>query len=535
MKKIAGYPLHPILWALFPPLALLGNNITHITPINAIRAVLVTVCVSVTLTGLSKLVLRSWEKAAIVVTGFLVLFFSYGHVYNFIQNRVFLGVNVGRHRVLFPLFILVLGLIILWVIRRKDVHSLTTALNLIGALALIFPLYQVTSYEIRASAKKVSEPNQQIQEQVAGMHLTAGVTPPDIYYLILDTYTRADTLKKYFSFDNSAFIQSLEDRGFYVAACSQSNFSYTALSLASSLNFNYPQSLSSAFTPNDKNSADIYPYLSENAVAYTLRQLGYSFEVIDSGFSPTEIKNADIYYTPEDDWHSVFLGDGINSFESMELNTSAGMLLYEFNSYLPRAIQNFLSAYVLHRERILYALDVLDNMEKVPGPKFVFVHILAPHNPFVFGPAGEPIERKTFFTLNDDREVVTLAEYEAGYRDQVTYLNQRVLGIVDSLIQGSSQPPIIIIQGDHGVLRLPGWEDTILSTYYLPGGDYTGFYPNISPVNSFREIFNKYFGGQLPLLADQSCTMNADGDPYSCVPVPDPNPECTAQSAGQNP
>ncbi len=491
--------------------------------------------VCLALMGFSRLVLGRWDKAAVVVTGFLVLFFSYGHIYNRIQNRALLGINVGRHRVLFPLFILALALIIVWVFRRQEMPGLTIALNVIGVLALLFPIFQITSYEVRASAHNVGDPGKQIQAQVANLNLPAGVKPPDIYYIILDTYTRSDTLAQYFSYDNSGFLQDLVSRGFYVAGCSQSNFSYTTLSLATSLNFNYPSTLSESFTAADINSSDIYPYISENAIAYTLRKLGYRFEVIDSGFSPTELKNADFYYTPDDDWKSVFLGDGINSFESMVLNTSAGMLLYEFNSYLPRSIRIFLSAYVLHRERILYALDVLSGMGSLPGPKFVFVHILAPHNPFVFGPGGEPVERKTPFTLNDDREVITFEDYASGFRDQVTYLDQRVLGIVDSLIHDSSQPPVIIIQGDHGVSRLPGWEDTILNAYYLPGSDRAGLYPSISPVNSFRVIIDRYFGGQLPLLPDQSCTMDSASDPYSCVAVPDPNPQCAILAGGPTP
>lgn len=535
MKNKTQLPLHPILWALFPPLALLGDNISHITPVNAIRTIVVIWAVTLGLWGLCRLLVGRWDKAAVIVTGFLVLFFSYGHIYNLVQNRVLFGLNVGRHRVLFPVFILAWAMIILWALRCKDFRGLTTALNLIGLVVLIFPIYQIISHEVRSATKNVSTPNKTVQAEVADLQAPPGSSAPDIYYIILDTYTRADTLREYFEYDNSSFIAALENRGFYVAGCSQSNYSFTTLSLASSLNFNYPQTLNENLTTSNKNISDVYPYIYNNAVAFALHKLGYRFEAIDSGFSPTEITEADVYYTPEDDWHRIILGDGINSFESMELNTSAGMLLYEFNSYLPKDIRNFLSAYVLHRERILYALDVLDGMGSIPGPKFVFVHILAPHNPFVFGPNGELIERKTPFTLNDDREVVTLKDYVAGYRDQVNYLNQRVLTIVDALIQKSKQPPIIVIQGDHGTLRIPAWQDTILNAYYLPGSAQTSLYPGISPVNSFRIIFNTYFSGYLPLLPDQACTTDANDDPFSCVPVPDPNPQCVASAGTQKP
>ena len=40
----------------------------------------------------------------------------------------------------------------------------------------------------------------------------------------------------------------------------------------------------------------------------------------------------------------------------------------------------------------------------------------------------------------------------------------------------------------------------ILNAYYLPGADPRVFYPTISPVNSFRVVFNTYFGASLPLL-----------------------------------
>jgi hypothetical protein len=46
----------------------------------------------------------------------------------------------------------------------------------------------------------------------------------------------------------------------------------------------------------------------------------------------------------------------------------------------------------------------------------------------------------------------------------------------------------------------------ILNAYYLPGVDpaSAGLNDRISPVNSFRIVFNAYFGADLPLLPDQT-------------------------------
>jgi hypothetical protein len=60
----------------------------------------------------------------------------------------------------------------------------------------------------------------------------------------------------------------------------------------------------------------------------------------------------------------------------------------------------------------------------------------------------------------------------------------------------------------------------VLNAYYMPG--YTGqLYPSISPVNSFRIVFNAYFGTDLPLLKDTSY-FSPIPQIYDFSPVPNP-------------
>jgi hypothetical protein len=42
----------------------------------------------------------------------------------------------------------------------------------------------------------------------------------------------------------------------------------------------------------------------------------------------------------------------------------------------------------------------------------------------------------------------------------------------------------------------------ILNAYYLSGGDDSHLYPDITPVNTFRVVFNTAFGTDLSLLED---------------------------------
>ncbi len=62
-------------------------------------------------------------------------------------------------------------------------------------------------------------------------------TRPDIYYIVLDGYARADVLDGLYDFDNDDFISALESKGFVVPEQNHSNYPKTALSIASTLKY----------------------------------------------------------------------------------------------------------------------------------------------------------------------------------------------------------------------------------------------------------------------------------------------------------
>jgi len=125
---------------------------------------------------------------------------------------------------------------------------------------------------------------------------------------------------------------------------------------------------------------------------------------------------------------------------------------------------------------------------------------------------------------------------ERRYLDQLVATNRLVEQCIDRLIAESDVPPIIILQSDEG--PYPNfadgfkWTETegsdldlrvksgILNAYYLPGTDHSMLYPSISPVNSFRLVFNLYFGTSLELLADRYYYWRP-GQPYNFIDVTD--------------
>jgi hypothetical protein len=68
----------------------------------------------------------------------------------------------------------------------------------------------------------------------------------------------------------------------------------------------------------------------------------------------------------------------------------------------------------------------------------------------------------------------------------------------------------------------------ILNAYYLPDAGGGELYESISPVNSFRVLFNTYFGGKLELLADTAYFYDDKRSQF--LVTPDQRPGCEANN-----
>jgi hypothetical protein len=146
----------------------------------------------------------------------------------------------------------------------------------------------------------------------------------------------------------------------------------------------------------------------------------------------------------------------------------------------------------------LFILDHLPDVPAIAGPKFTYAHIFIPHIPLVFDPNGQLVTDPGFYSGEKDQPVN--AEYQKqGYINQVQFIDKAIVPILHTIISKSKNPPIIVLMGDHGLEANNRYTD--LLAYYFPKGS-GKLYPSISPVNSFRLIFNEYFGGNYPLLPD---------------------------------
>ncbi len=505
-KRWAGagrLPFHPLLIGVFPILSLMGHNIIEIAPVDGLRSLLI----SLVLAGLVWLAARAvpgwtWARAGLVASLFAGLFFSYGHVYALVEGTSLLGLRLGRHLILGPVWV---GLFVAGagaISRIRDTIGLTQGLNVIGAVLLVFPIFQISAHEITllASEARLGKP---ALSQTGGI----GAERPDIYYMILDAYARDDTLLEVFGHDNTPFLQALEERGFVIPPCTRSNYGRTYLSVSSSLNMGYVQD----FAPYN-GPGELTAMIKDNAVRAALAAQGYTIVAFDAGFYRTQWPEADLYIAYENRGGGL---RSINEFEALAIDTTALFFFLDANLALGGAPLGFVyeTRNVEKYSRVRFTFDTLEDFPEVASPKFVWVHIPAPHGPYVFTERG--------------RFNPSLDETPEGYRAQIVYLNQRVLDAVDAILARSEIPPVIVIQGDHGASETfaDARRLNILNAYHLPGDASARLYPSITPVNTFRLILDSYFDEGLELLPDVSYFSPPEKD-YAFEAVPDTRPGC---------
>ena len=419
------------------------------------------------------------------------------------------------------IWIAILGVVTWRMLRLSYISpSLTRFLNVAFMAALVFPVGKISYTQLRALATR--DEIQTALEMPIPLSLEGSIPLPDVYYIILDSYARDDVLEDTFGYDNTPFLSALEELGFVVAGQSRSNYAITRLSLPSSLNMNYIDELGIRLDPNAKDSARLDRISKSSIVRKAFESLGYQIVAFKTVYDWTDWVDSDLYLSP----HPVSMADaqafgGLNSFELLLIQTSLGRAAIDTRVKLKDLFGvKILDPNEQHRDLILFALDRLGRMPEIPGPKFVFVHIMSPHPPYIFTADGGVAMQGGVFTLADNYDEESDVDFYEGYRNQVVYLNSRVLEEIAKILANSDPLPIIVIQGDHGAFHVSNDDRMkILNAYYLPGGGQERLYDNISPVNTFRVILDLYFGGDLPLLEDSSYYSDND-HPFLLSPIP---------------
>ena len=501
--RLLAVPFYPWLAAAAPILHFLASNPLHFKPVDAVTPLIATLAaVSFGVLGV-RLLLKHWHRAAAAATVAVAFVFGYGHIESAVpatlDDRPFFGVAA-----------VLAAASGLWVIRSGVVAvRWTPFLNVLTAVLVIFPAVSLVAGAAAATSQQSPTARAGVEDLAAHV-LPAGVPDvaadrPDIYYIILDSYARGDALADHFDFDNSEFLRALEDRGFYVASEATSNYTYTIHSTPSLLNLHFLDGLGHRVPGTHHELLDIARF---HAIGAILRSLGYTYIHLDSGVLSTELApQADrvVSFTPS----GPLVRASTSSIASPAAAASHPLWssrfirrLIQTTALRPLIGQQFLLGdtepypwWSPHRATQMF--DFLSNPLEITEPKFVFAHILKPHDPATFDKEGNYIDDDQGFDDYHDPSV------PSAYVGQLIYINKLVLSMIDKILGNYSDPPIIVITADHGHGTSSSHRHSVLSAFHFPSGGADGLYPSISSVNHFRYILDTYFDFALGLLDDR--------------------------------
>lgn len=490
-RRLPELPLHPLLAAAYPVVFLFATNAAEQVTLAPLWVPLgLALAGAAIVLLLLRLFTRDSHLAALLTTVLVAGFFGYGHVW------VGIGGALDSQWPLIIAWALLVGITLFAAWRFRNLaRRATPALNLVAALLLLMNGWGLTQAVVAHGASDEAQP------EASTLELDPGPgDAPDVYNIVLDRYAGSTALAESFDFDNEPFLTALENRGFRVARQSHANYIKTPLSLVSSLNMEFldPEQLESE-QESGRDRDPIHRLLRGRLVVPSaLKELGYQYVHVANWWQPSAT-NVDA--------DRVFRYTGQDEFSAVLAQTT---LLRAFDE--PQAAPSDPYDWRVLYNHTRYALDKLDQIPELPGPKFVFAHLLIPHDPYVFDVDGS-------FT---GRALVAERGRVESYGRQLQYANTRMLELIDRIL-AEDDDAVILLQADEGPFPARyaddewafRWRDAtdaeleekfgILFAMRVPGADVdaAGFHDKITPVNAWRVIFNARFGTDLPMLPDR--------------------------------
>jgi hypothetical protein len=498
MRLPSALPLHPLLFAAYPVLFLYAENLADVPAGDVVAPFGRVLIFAAAALALGTVLLRDPLRAAIPVSAGTVAFFTFGHVAGMLAPS-----GVGRD-VQQLVWLTLVGLSAVLAVRLPDVRRLTGALNVVGVVLVLFALSSIVPFNLQATARASSGP---------GPPDATGPGGRDIYWLVFDRYGSSRSLDLRYG-AHGDLLPWLTERGFLVAPDSHANYVRTSLSMAATLDLAYLDDVAARMGRDAEDLSPVHGLLQDHRVGRYLRGRGYRYFHVGSWFGPTRSAHiADVNRRWEEG----------TDFEANLYQTTAWPLVIE-----DMDVKELPPEDLKHREAALVQFQALDAIRAEPGPKFVLAHVLLPHDPYVFDERGR-------YVPEDVQKATPIPELFAA---QLAYTNARIREIVQPLLDlPEERRPIIVIQADEGPypegyerdkVRFD-WERAssdeleikfgILNAMYLPGLDPEPLPPSMSSVNTFRLLFARVFGEDLPLLPDRTYASRSYERPYDLVDV----------------
>jgi len=508
---------HPFLIAFFPIIAVYSVNIGLIQLEQFIFPTLIIVGGAFLFFLCLKYVLKNAKKAALIVTLAFIIFFSFGHVYNML-NQVSIGdIDLGSNRILLPIFVISFGIGSFLIVRTK--RTLDNATSIVNTISVVFITVIIAmvgieafgcdecliqqTYSLGIFSNQIMDSTLYFEEH--SFSVSESDSLPNVYYIILDGYPRNDVLKKHLDFDNSEFIDFLKQREFYVAENSYSNYSLSSTSIPATMNMNYINFLADELG-EDSRSYD--PLLGKDFGLYADNQVIKNFKSM--GYKVAKIGSVPMYL------HEMPLADLSLCYKSIHLMDNRLFDTVARTSMIGYFIERWSED--MQRQIILCAFEELPKISSYyEEPVFAWSHIMIPHFPLIFGADGEPVTPGESLLVMNNPHLFEGTDsswnIKQQFLQQLQFANKKSIKLIDKILENEKQS-IIIIQSDHGSafdvnLHDPTDDDvhqrlSNINAIYFPDEKPREILMNDQTnVNTFRIVFNSYFGSDYDILEDK--------------------------------
>jgi hypothetical protein len=485
--------IHPFLFAIIPILYFFTLKIEAPFEYLAL-SIFITVGITLLFIIFLKWITKNYLKSGIMISFSLLLFIGYGACYLEFSGDKILDSEISISFLLIILFssIIIFGNYVL-IKTNKKLNKMSSLLNIMSIGLTISVIIFIT-----INSNQGTEIYSNENFEILLLPDMEQKYSPDIYYILLDEYAGASSLENNFDFNNSEFYSALIQIGFVMPDTNYSNYPYTMLSVPSMLNMQYLNFLKDEMDSKSTNVKPIIEILENNLVMKNLDAQGYHIVSAFAGGDAVGTKK-------------------IIDEKLCEKEHFQNQVKTIIKKVVPNLVFESLDSNDGKRKQILCTFSEIPKIKnKISQPIFVYAHMALPHSPFVFDENGNSVD---FSSKIMDDEIT-----KKRYIDQLKFTNKKVIELVESLLSKSENHPIIIIQSDHGERTGIDWENPTndmlmqgfnnLNAYYLPNSSENLVYDSISPVNSFRLIFNEYFNANFEVIDDKQYWLISDQNPY---------------------
>jgi len=447
-----------------------------------------TVLVIALITLIGFLNLRSFKKAALFA--FCLLFFHlfFGPVQDTLKAW-FTNSLLSKYAFVIPVS---LGLFVaLLIFLRRTKRSFIRLSLYLNGLFLLLILIEVPSLF-------KSKQQQEYFAKLPDTNDCDTCSKPDIYFIIADEYADSASLQQIFGFNNQDFQNALRKRGFHIVQNSRSNYNFTPFAVASLLQMNYISGIEGHNSSlKDKNRC--YDVINRSPLWRFLEDEGY------------EVRNHSIFnlanIPTKAPQNYILIGKDLILSQTFLSRLEKDLRFHLATTFkIQSEVERFV--YFINRCNGLLLGRLLDETtRKAEKPRFVYTHLTMPHYPYYFNKDGKlnPIE-----ALKEGEQV-----RQKEYIEYLQYSNKVFLTTIDSILQKSAKPPVIMFMGDHGFREFQNGFEEHAPYYYMnlnsvlvPNGNYKEFYDGISGVNQFRALLNTVFHQEIPYLKDSTILLH---------------------------